>query len=370
MESIIQKIKEGEKVTEIFFGDSLGKEILDHLNSSGQGKNIAVITDDNLMRIYGKTFLNSLNSLKPKPLIIPITHGEGSKSRLQKEKIEDMFLENNFSRSSLIVGFGGGVVTDLAGFVASTFARGIPLIQIPTTVLAMSDAAIGGKTGVNTTKGKNQIGSFYQPDAIFIGTDFLDSLPAEEYLNGLAEIVKLACALDKDFFNDIEKNQKKILGRDKKTIASIIKRNVLLKKNIVEKDPKEEKGERQILNFGHTVGHALETLSSYELKHGFCVSIGMAVESEVAFFEGSLKNEAKVRLIRLLTDLGLPTKIKKGLGSSAIISKMVYDKKNIGKTPRFILLEDIGKVKSASGKYSFEVKEDIIKKAIERCQDD
>src|SRR3989338_8857869 len=279
MDQINFSIKEKEKKYPVFLGISTSSSIRDFLKESHNGKKIVVVTDNNVKPICSEMILNQLKDLNPYMISIPA--GESSKSRNMKDRIEDHMLEKKFGRDTVIIAVGGGMIGDLAGFTASTYNRGISLIHVPTTLLAMVDSSIGGKTSVNTSHGKNLIGATYQPDAVFADLNFLETLPPEEFANGMAEIIKIAAASDKELFSFIEKNSKKILERDKNALFRIIKRSIELKKQVVEKDEKEH-GLRQILNFGHTVGHALESCNNYQMKHGHCVSIGMAVESKIS----------------------------------------------------------------------------------------
>jgi len=228
MEKITVRIKEREKLYGVLIGNSISSSIAEFIRERHKNRKIAVVTDDNLKKLCQKTILNALKPINP--LLISIPAGESSKSREMKEKIEDKLLEKRYGRDTVIIAFGGGVIGDLAGFVASTFDRGVPLIHIPTTLLAMVDSSIGGKTAINTKHGKNLIGTTYQPDAVFADLDFLGSLPQEEFINGMAEIIKIAATSDKVLFKFIEKNNKKILERNKEMLIKIIKRAIELKK--------------------------------------------------------------------------------------------------------------------------------------------
>jgi 3-dehydroquinate synthase len=359
MEKITVKIECKEEYP-ILIGNSISSLIAGAIKKNHKNKKIVVITDDNVKNIC-KTSI--LKALKP-DCLISIPAGEQSKTRKTKEKIEDELLKKKYSRDTLIIALGGGVIGDLAGFVASTYNRGISLIHIPTTLLAMVDSSIGGKTGIDTKHGKNLIGTIYQPDAVFADLELLNSLPKEEFLNGLAEIVKIAIISDKALFSFIEKNNKKILGKEKNALLHIIKKSIELKKDVVEKDEKES-GLRQILNFGHTIGHALEADSNYKGKHGHYVSIGMAVESKIAVETKNLKQNENKKIISLLKKLNLPTQVDDNININKIIEIMKSDKKTRDQKPRFIILKEIGKVKTENDYFSFEVDENIIKKSIE-----
>ena len=362
MEKVAVNIKESEKSYEVLIGSSISASIAGFIRKRHKNKRIVVITDNNLKKLCQKTIMNALKPLNP--LLISIPTGEMSKSRKMKEKIEDKLLEKKYGRDTIIIAFGGGVIGDLAGFVASTFGRGVPLMHVPTTLLAMVDSSIGGKTGVNTKHGKNLIGTTYQPDAVFADLDFLDTLSNEELVNGMAEIIKIAATSDSSLFKFIEKNNKKILNRDKSVLIHIIKRAIELKKNIVEKDEKES-GLRRTLNFGHTFGHAFENYHNYKKKHGHCISIGLAIESKIANLIGKLGNDEVKRIEELLYKFNLPTTAKKDIDIDKIMEIMKIDKKARNQRPRFIILEKIGKIMSEKNNYSFEVDESIVRKAIE-----
>ena len=314
MEKIIVEVKNENLRYPIILGAAILPKIADFIKEKHKNKRIAVITDDNMKSAYEGKIMGALKSLNPYILSVP--PGEDSKSRKTKQEIEDILLEKKYGRDTLLIAFGGGIIGDLAGFVASTFNRGVPLLHIPTTLLAMVDSSIGGKTGINTKHGKNLIGTIYQPEA----------------------------ALDKQLFSYIEKNHKKILSRDKDVLHHLIRRSIELKKDIVEKDP-HESGPRQVFNFGHTIGHAVEADSGFSVKHGFCISIGMAVESRISVLSENLKADEEKRIINLLKSVGLPTKISKGAKTENLVRFMLSDKKTRSQKPRFVILSEIGSIK-------------------------
>tara|TARA_Y100000310_G_scaffold345853_1_gene471432 strand:+ start:14909 stop:16000 length:1092 start_codon:yes stop_codon:yes gene_type:complete len=359
------KIKQNDKEYPVFIGSSILQSIEKFIEDNHKNKKIVIITDDNIKKICENSVLKYLQSLDP--YLISIPAGEASKSRAKKQEIEDILLERKYGRDTIIIAFGGGVIGDLAGFVASTFERGIPLIHVPTTLLSMVDSSIGGKTSINTEHGKNLIGTFHQPEAVFTDLNFLDTLSKEEFQNGMAEVIKIATTSDKDLFEFVEQNSEKVIERDKNTLLHIIKRSIDLKKDVVEKDEKES-GLRQILNFGHTFGHAFENIMHYKKKHGFCISRGIAVEAKIAVLIGNLKEEK--RIISLLERFNLPNKVEKDIDSDKIIEIMKIDKKTRDQKPRFVILNEIGNVKQENNTFSFEVDEDIIKNSIEQCKND
>lgn len=367
MEQLKIRIKRNDKSYQVFIGTPISSLIRGFLEKRYNGKKIVVVTDSNVKEICKNSVLEPLKELNPALISIPA--GESSKSRETKEKIEDMLLEKKYGRDTVMLAVGGGVIGDLAGFTAATYERGIPLIHVPTTLLAMVDSSIGGKTAVNTKHGKNLIGSIYHPDAVFADLSFLEALPAEEFANGLAEITKIASTSDKELFSFLEKNKGKIIRKDKKVLLHIIRRSIELKKEVVEKDEKEQ-GLRQILNFGHTFGHAFELHKNYEARHGHCVSMGINVESKISELAGKLKDKDRKRILSLLESFGLPTKIEDNIDTEKIIDIMKIDKKSISQKPRFVVLESIGRIKSKNNIFSFDMDESTIKNAIELCKND
>jgi 3-dehydroquinate synthase len=365
MEKISASVKRNDYNYQIYLGSGILNDAAKHIQKNHPDKKLVIITDDSVGKICGNKIKDSFSELEP--YVISLPAGEKTKSRETKNKVEDILLGKNYGRDTLIVAIGGGVIGDLSGYIASTYNRGIPIIHIPTTLLAMVDSSIGGKTGVNTRHGKNIIGSIWQPDAVFADMDFLKTLPKEEFLNGMAEIIKMSIILDKGLFSYIGDNVDKILDKNKDELQHIISRSIELKKDVIEKD-EAEAGLRQKLNFGHTVGHALENHYDYKKKHGLCVSLGMAAESKISVLSGLLQEEEQSRIISLLEAFGLPTKIENKVENSKIVSLMKIDKKSRVQKPHFVMINGIGQVKSENGKYSFEVSEEIIINSIEKSK--
>ncbi len=322
---------------------------------------LAIITDSRLKRIYGKQLTSLLGE---NTSVFHVPAGEASKCREMKNLLEDKLVAAKFGRDSAIIAFGGGVIGDLAGFVASTYYRGIPYFQIPTTIISQVDSSIGGKTAIDLPSGKNLIGSFYQPKGVFIDVDLLDTLPEDEFVSGLAEVVKHGMIRDRRFIVFLEKNVSSILARDKKVLMETLKRSCKVKASVVSEDLKES-NLRKILNFGHTVGHAVETLSNYKLHHGKSVSIGMAVEAHIAHKVGYLPEEDVHRLCWLLERFGLPVELPKGLSPGKIIEVMGFDKKNEKGIIHFTLPSAMGEMKENKGQYGLQVNMDEVEKALD-----
>jgi 3-dehydroquinate synthase len=269
--------------------------------------------------------------------------GEESKSRDSWARLTDMLLERRYGRDSGIIGVGGGVTGDLAGFVAATYMRGIPYLQVPTTLLAMVDASVGGKTGVNTPNGKNLIGAFFPPVAVIADPLVLTTLPDREYRAGLAEAVKHGLIADVKYFAWMESNSPSLIGRDPEIVTQLVRRSVELKAEIVSRDEREA-GQRAILNAGHTVAHSLEQLSGFRLPHGEAVALGLIVECALAEQLGVAVGGVGERVTSLLGGLGLPTRYPGSLDRDALLAGMVLDKKNREGDIRFALIADVGQV--------------------------
>ena len=303
---------------------------------------IFVITDTIVGQLYGKSFLRAVNQPPRHLLIVP--SGEKSKNRNAKEKLEDKLLALHANRISVIVALGGGVIGDLAGFVAATLLRGVSYIQIPTTLLAQVDSSIGGKVAVDHPLGKNLIGAFHQPKKVYIDPATLRTLPDEEFTSGMAEVIKYAAIMDKTLFGYLEGNNNKIRARNIDALHYIIGRCCKLKKSIVEKDEKEA-GLRRILNFGHTIGHAIESLSNYHIPHGQAVAIGMSCEAKASVRFGLLTEHAFQRLERLIAAYHLPTSIPSKMNLATILELTARDKKARDGAVHYALLERIGKAR-------------------------
>ena len=247
----------------------------------------------------------------------------------------------DFTRSDAIIGFGGGSTTDLAGFVASTWLRGVQLVQVPTTLLGMVDAAIGGKTGVNTAEGKNLVGTFYAPSAVICDLDTLETLPRNEILAGFGEIVKYGFIADEKILELIESDLDAATDTSSDAFAELIRRSIAIKARVVTNDFKEA-SEREILNYGHTLGHAVELLERYQWRHGAAVSVGMMFVAELARLSGLLSDEVVDRHRAILTSIGLPTTYEAAKWDQ-LLGAMQRDKKSRAGTLRFVVLEGIGK---------------------------
>lgn len=326
-------------------GPLLGEAVLKLRSGEGwKGEKIAVITHPRIERLYGNEVRRSLNKAGFSPLFFQFPEGEKNKTLEQAGKMYDFLIQNKFERSSTLIALGGGVVGDMTGFVAATFLRGISYIQCPTTVVGQVDAAIGGKTGVDHPKGKNLIGAFHQPALVFVDPEKLATLQKREYVAGLAEIVKYGVIYDSELFSFMERYSDAILNRDKKSMLYCIKRSAEIKAEVVEKDEREL-GLRKILNYGHTFGHAVETLTYYrKYKHGEAVSIGMMAAAKMAYCLGIVGADLVSRQQALLERFGLPTRFPK-LASADIMGVLGLDKKVVAGDVHFVLPERVGFVR-------------------------
>ncbi|MBI5644131.1 MAG: 3-dehydroquinate synthase [Deltaproteobacteria bacterium] len=302
----------------------------------------AVVTNPTVGDIYADRVMKGLKAAGYKPILITVPDGEEYKSIKEASSIYDSLITHKMERGSPIVALGGGVIGDITGFVASTYLRGVPYIQVPTTLLSQVDSSVGGKTAVNHPLGKNLIGAFYQPRAVYIDPDVLSTLPEREVRAGMAEVIKYGVIWDKDFFGFLLKYSGIFfkLGRE---MTRAIERSCEIKAEVVGKDETEQ-GLRSILNLGHTFGHAIETGAGYgTFKHGEAVAIGMAMAAGLSVKLGLCGADVKDRIEGLINSIGLPIK-PPGLSAEAFIESMKLDKKVAESRLRFVLITEIGKV--------------------------
>lgn len=355
------KVELGEKSYDIFIGEKIFQECTNFILSSQKFTNkVLVITDNNVFENFGKDFKNILTNCGINFEFFVIEAGESSKNLQNSEKIYTKAIEIGLDRKSLIVALGGGVVGDLAGFVAATYLRGVPFIQVPTTLLAQVDSSVGGKTAVNHKLGKNLIGAFYQPQAVFIDLETLKTLPEREIKSGLGEVVKYGIISDEKFFEYLEKNVEKILSKNVEVMTQIIKRSCEIKSEVVAQDEKEN-NLRRILNFGHTIAHAIELETNYtKYRHGEAVSIGMIGAALISEELGKISANEVQRLKNLLVKLKLFTKCE-DCNVENLYKYLFRDKKVIGGKINWVLMKKIGEVEICD-----DVPDDIVKKVLEK----
>lgn len=353
------RVELNERSYEILIGEGIVSGVGERLLRFSIGKKIAVVSNPKVSELYGQRVLNSLKKEGFEPYLILIPDGEMYKDFFWAYHILTKLLEFGFDRKSSLIALGGGVIGDITGFVASVYMRGIPYIQIPTTLLAQVDSSVGGKTAVNHPLGKNMIGTFWQPCLVWIDVETLDSLDDREFLSGVAEVIKYGIIWDREFFNFLNLKREKILSRKKDVLIPMIKRACEIKAEVVSKDERES-FLRAILNYGHTIGHAIETLTGYSTYlHGEAVSIGMVTEARLSHFLGFLSKEEFEQIRETIKSFGLPVEIPPIIEPDALIKTIMIDKKNIEGKIRVVIPEEIGKMK-----INFEVKEAEIKKAI------
>jgi len=323
----------------------------------GSLKRAFVLTDRNCLR-YARRVEQALKAAGVETEISALPVGETQKSLSTAGKIHQQMARAGMDRKSALFAVGGGVITDLGGFVASTYMRGIQVRLFPTTLLGQVDAAIGGKTGVNLPQGKNLVGTFYQPALVCCDPAVLKTLPNREYVSGLGEVVKYGMIRDAELYEYIEKNVEGIRDRNPEVLDEIVYRCAAIKADVVTKDEKES-GERAILNYGHTIGHALEAAGRYKtLHHGEAVSIGMEAEAILSMELGIAPLEVLAAQNRLLKLCGLPTRVKK-MPEKQVLAALRLDKKNIAGKTRFVLPEAVGRVR-----WGVEVPQDMIAAAL------
>ena len=306
-------------------------------------KKLALITDDTVEELYGKGLYERLKSAGYKAEMFVIPSGEKSKTRQMKEFLEDSMLAKEFRRDCAVIALGGGVVTDLAGFTAGTFARGVPFLNYATTLLAAADASVGGKTAVDTPLATNLIGMFNQPKKVYIDIATWKTLPKEQLSSGLAETIKHGCLGDKELFEFLEKNIDKVFECDPQVCEFISQRNCKVKYTVVMQDERES-GLREVLNLGHTVGRAVETVSDYKLLHGQAVSIGLCAQARLGERLGYISKENVIRVESLCQRAQLPVKIPEYVDKSELLDKLYTDKKVRDGKLRFVFQKQIGEM--------------------------
>jgi 3-dehydroquinate synthase len=336
--------------------DALG----DHVRSAAPAYRYVLITDATVGALYADRATSSFGGDAVELLIVP--PGEATKTRETWTALTDRMLAAHYGRDTTVVALGGGVVGDLAGFVAATYMRGVPVVQVPTTLLAMIDAAIGGKTGVDTAAGKNLVGAFHAPAAVVIDQMVLASLPIRELRAGAAEALKHGVIVDEAYFTRCVEVLPALLGpggTHSPAMGRLIAGSIGIKELIVGQDARES-GIRKILNFGHTIGHAVETLSGYALLHGEAVAVGMAAESQLAERVGVADAGTAARVRDALTRAGLPVAIPDGMAPSDIVASTHGDKKRRGARIEYALPRRIGEMAGADSGWAIAVDDKMV----------
>ena len=333
------RVELGERSYDILIGRGLLERAAEFLAPLNLGKNGIIITDSSVEPLYAEKLKAALAGYSITVLTVPA--GEASKSLRQANRLFEKLPRLKLDRKSFVIALGGGVVGDLAGFVAAAYLRGIHFIQIPTSLLAQVDSSVGGKVGVNLPLGKNLVGAFYQPRLVLADVGLLHSLPERELRAGFAEVIKYGAIDDAKFFGWLEENYRRVLKLD--GLEETVRRCCEIKADVVAGDERES-GRRAILNFGHTIGHAMEALSDYVgLLHGEAISIGMCCAARLSVKRAGLPAGDAKRIEKLIKASGLPTRIGQGYELANLRSAMSVDKKAVGGRLRFVLLEKLGK---------------------------
>jgi len=335
------RVELGPRSYAIHVGRDLLRRAGELISSTLVPRDLFLITHPVVDRLHGEALRQGLAGRSVS--VLPVPAGERQKTLRRAALLYDQLLALGADRSSAIIAFGGGVIGDLAGFVAATYMRGIAYVQVPTTLLAQVDASVGGKVAVDHPQAKNLIGAFYHPRLVIADSNTMRTLSPRDYRAGVAEVVKHGVITDAHLFDWLEGNRKAVLGREPEAVAHMVRRSCEIKATVVARDERES-GLRATLNFGHTIGHALESLTSYRvLRHGEAVAIGMVAAARLAYALGLFSASQAERVERLLSSLRLPTRIPR-LAVDTVLSAIRLDKKAVGGVPRFVLPVAIGRV--------------------------
>jgi 3-dehydroquinate synthase len=339
------RVELAERSYDIALGSNIMEGIGEKLLPFSLSPKISLISNPTVFALYGERVTGSIKKAGFDLQTVILPDGEEYKDIIQVQHIYDELLKQKLDRSSGLIALGGGVIGDITGFAASTYMRGISYIQLPTTLLAQVDSSVGGKTGINHRLGKNMIGTFWQPRLVWIDVETLKSLPKRELLAGLAEVIKYGVIHDSKLFTFLESNREKILNLDNEAIMHIIKRSCEIKADIVSKDEREG-GLRAVLNYGHTIGHAIETVTGYtRYLHGEGVAIGMYLEARLSQLMGLADPDQVARIKALLESYGLPAELPDDIDKNNVLLSMRLDKKTVAGKLKFILPEKMGTVR-------------------------
>jgi 3-dehydroquinate synthase len=330
-------------------------------------RRIVIITDENVKKEYGEALVKVLE--KHTPLLLSFPAGEQNKTAETKQALEAQMLAAHCDRNTLILALGGGVVGDLAGFVAATYMRGVPYIQVPTTLLAMVDSSVGGKTAVDCAYGKNLIGAFWHPVAVVADLNCLKTLPKTQLINGLVEALKVFMTSDAESLEYASSHIAPILTGDISVLEPVIRAAVKIKMDVVSRDEKESHL-RMILNFGHTIGHALEKITDYGLLHGYAVALGILVEAKIAELRGLLSAEAYQKIKVLFLNLTISGKSLQSMDLRAIVQATRSDKKSAEGKVRYVLLQALGEVFSHKHVFAHPISDEDVTKALVIVRDE
>jgi len=342
----------------VLLGAGLLKKLGRHVRQYAARKACAIISDDNVAALFAKTVRESLKSAGFHPKLITISAGEHSKTLNQIGTICNQMIAAGLDRRSFVIGLGGGMIGDISGLVAAIYHRGIPHVQIPTTLLAMVDSSIGGKTGVNTRDGKNLIGAFHPPTLVIDDIDVLKTLPQREFNQGFAEIIKHALIAHAKMFRSLQDWE----AADAAALQQLIKRNIQIKSKIVAKDERDLTGHRALLNFGHTIGHAIERAGDYrQFLHGEALSLGIVAACAISNKKAGLASQERDAIVDLLAQFGLPTRLPKNIAREKILEALKFDKKFERGKIRFVVLPRIGSARVIAAVTSGDIREAVEK---------
>ena len=344
----------------IVIGKGLLRSVWTALDERFSGSGRFVVTDAN---VQAAGLLSELLGSGDAPCHVIEPAGEPSKHMATVVTIVEAMEEAGLGRDSVVIALGGGTVGDIAGFAAAIFKRGVPVVQVPTTTLAQADSAIGGKTGVDSTVSKNAFGAFWHPAVVYIDVATLRTLDERQYRAGLVESLKHGLIADREYFEFIETRLDAILAREADVLEEMARRNCTIKGRVVEEDP-NERNLRRILNYGHTVGHAVESASGYALLHGEAIAIGIAAAGLIERDVGLAEPGRLDRIRALLAQLGVPTRMPSGMADEKILDLLRHDKKAVDRWPRFVLLRSLGQVHCEDGQYAVPVNREKVEKAL------
>jgi 3-dehydroquinate synthase len=336
------RVELGDRGYDIHVGAGLLDESGELISAACRGKNAAIVTNRRIGELYAHRLVESLGEAGISAQVIIIPTGERFKTLSTVARVYEKLLDQRLDRGGMVIGLGGGVIGDMAGFVAATYLRGVDFVQVPTSLLAQVDASVGGKTGVNLKRGKNLVGAFHQPKIVIVDVSVLRTLPAREFRSGLAEVIKHGIIRDGDYFEFLERDLPRIKRLDPEVLERTIARSCEIKADVVRQDERES-GLRRILNFGHTVAHSVESLTAYrKYRHGEAVGIGMVSAALVSREMGLTTSETVERIVKVLKASGLPYKMPPELSHAEIVSAMGFDKKVSHGRLHAVLIRGIG----------------------------
>lgn len=340
MNNSIEICRDGKKLYDILFRDSFD-DFMDSMEFLQlEHKKVCIVTESNVAPIYLRKVYELISKRAVKTITFSFSAGEENKQLKTIETLYEHLIKHHFDRQDLLIALGGGVVGDMTGFAAATYLRGIDFVQVPTTLLSQVDSSIGGKTGVDFLQYKNMVGAFHQPKLVYINTETLHSLPEREYFSGMGEVIKHGLIKDQAYYQWIKDHISEIKNRDHNTLREMIYQSCRIKGGVVERDPKE-KGERALLNFGHTLGHAIEKLMNFQWLHGECVAVGCQLAAEISVKKGKITEAESRDIQKTFQEFDL-WKSFKDLNPEEIIQTTKSDKKMVGKRIKFVLLQSVG----------------------------